>query len=66
MLKNGLIITLLLISSSYLSAQVPGGMDTSIVMEKELAQKIIGEYENINQLKNDLIPDYSKEWMVTD
>jgi hypothetical protein len=40
--------------------------DTSLVLPKELAQKIEEYYENRKDLKNDLVPDYSKDWMVTD
>jgi hypothetical protein len=66
MFKTAKIISLLLFSYSYSFAQVLSEKDTSIVMEKELARKIIEEYEKQDQLKNDLVPDYSKEWMVTD
>ena len=40
--------------------------DTTIVVSKELARKLAKEYSNVNEVKNDLVPDYSKTWMVTD
>ncbi|MBC7451197.1 MAG: transporter [Cytophagales bacterium] len=40
--------------------------DTLILMNKEIARKLLKEYENTKELKNDLVPDYSKDWMVTD
>lgn len=43
-----------------------GEGDTTIVVSKELARKILEEYSNVNEVKNDLVPDYSKMWMITD
>lgn len=40
--------------------------DTTITISKELARKLAQEYTNVNEVKNDLVPDYSKTWMVTD
>jgi len=40
--------------------------DTTIVVSKEVAHKLLEEYNNMNEVKNDLVPDYSKKWMVTD
>ncbi len=69
MLKNTPLIILLLNFYIQVSAQNGSNTaetDTIIVVHKELARRIIDEYENTDQLKSDLIPDYSKEWMVTD
>ena len=40
--------------------------DTMLVVSKEVARKILEEYGNANEVKEELVPDYSKQWMVTD
>lgn len=40
--------------------------DTIVVMRKDVARKLISEYSDVNEVENDLVPDASKEWMVTD
>jgi hypothetical protein len=40
--------------------------DTIIVINKELARRLAAEYPDSKEIKNDLVPDYSKKWMVTD
>ncbi|WP_018342852.1 transporter [Cytophaga aurantiaca] len=51
-------------------AQHPDGArsegDTTITVSKETARKILEEYPTAEEVKNDLIPDYFKRWMVTD
>ncbi|HWZ21947.1 MAG TPA: transporter [Cytophagaceae bacterium] len=69
MLKNTPLIILLLSFYMHVSAQnesITAETDTIIVVNKELARRIVEDYGYSEQLKNDLIPDYSKEWMVTD
>jgi predicted regulator of amino acid metabolism with ACT domain len=34
--------------------------DTTIVVSKKVAQKILEEYGNVSEVKEDLVPDYSK------
>lgn len=40
--------------------------DTVIIVPKETARKLAEEYQDIKELKSDLVPDYSQKWMVTD
>jgi hypothetical protein len=40
--------------------------DTAIVVSKEVARKILEEYKKTDEVKHDLVPDYSRKWMVTD
>lgn len=64
------IFLVFLAHSSGVFAQQPAGAtsegDTTIVISKELARKIQQEYSNVQEITNDMVPDYSKGWMVTD
>jgi hypothetical protein len=40
--------------------------DTAIIIDKQVARKILEEYENIKDLKEDIISDLSKEAIITD
>jgi hypothetical protein len=68
MLRTAKITALFFLTYSYCFGQTESlsEKDTTLVIEKELGRKIEEEYKGTEDLKNDLIPDYSKEWMVTD
>jgi len=53
-------------ASAQINPQKLNEQDTTIVVSKEIARKLAAEYPDGKELKNDLIPDYSKKWMVTD
>ena len=68
MLKNTPILFLIFFFCFESAAQtvLQNEKDTTIILDKELARQILKEYSTRTELKRDLIPDYSKEWMVTD
>jgi hypothetical protein len=40
--------------------------DTTIVIDKRIAKRILEEYKDVNELDNDMVSDYSKEGIITD
>lgn len=40
--------------------------DTTIVIDKELARKFLEAYSKPSDIESDIVPDITKEWMITD
>jgi hypothetical protein len=54
------------ISGQTLESDRTKSEDTTIVLNKEVAKMMLEEYKKDTEIKNDLVPDYSRQWMVTD
>ena len=57
---------LLLLLCSKSSAQNISKQDTTIILDRKIAKIILEQYKNTKDLETDLMPDISKDWMVTD
>lgn len=49
-----------------ISQNIHESTDTTIVLDKELAKKLLEAYSKTSEIEPDLVPDNTKEWMVTD
>jgi hypothetical protein len=54
------------ITGALAQIQDEGREDTTIVLDKATARKILEEYKKSNELIQDLVPDYANEWLTTD